>query len=90
MDDRSMPTEESSGCSLDVPTMSTEAGARIVRGHSIQSATVYDHLGKVWGIFDTHAEARTAVDAYKAGLEVGKALGTKEAQKRICDALGLI
>lgn len=70
-------------------TMRTGDGARIVRGHSIQGGTIYDHLGKVWGVYDTHVEALAAMDAYKAGLDAGKALGAKEAQRKTLDALGL-
>lgn len=71
-------------------TMRTGEGARIVRGHSIQGGTIYDHLGEVWGVYDTHVEALAAVEAYKAGLEAGKVLGAREAQKKILDALGLV
>lgn len=77
-----------------VPTMRTNLGARIMQGHSIQNGTVYDNAGDVWGIWETHAEAIAAVDAYTTAYAVahaaGKAEGAKEVQKRMCDALGLI
>ena len=77
-----------------IPTMRTNLGARIMSGHSIQGGKVFDNEGDVWGVWETHAEARAAVDGYRAAYELahaaGKAEGTKEVQKRICDALGLL
>ena len=77
-----------------VPTMRTNLGARIMQGHSIQNGKVFDNAGDVWGIWETHAEALAAVEAYRAAYEVAyaqvKAEGAKDVQKRICDALGLI
>lgn len=69
---------------------SPELGAAaLLRGHSIQGGKVYDSMGGLWREFATHAEAIAAVDAFKAGIEIGKKLGANETREAIRDVLGL-
>lgn len=69
---------------------SPELGAAaLMRGHSIQGGKVYDNLGGLWHEFATHAEAVAAVEAFKAGIEVGKRIGAEDARQTIRDAIGV-
>ena len=40
--------------------------ASLLRGYSIQGVEVFDHLGRLWRGFETHAEAVAAVAEFRA------------------------
>lgn len=61
--------------------------ASLIDGHSIQGSVVFDNHGGTWGAFDSPAEARAAVEAYRKGFDLGRKIGTAEGAKNVRDAM---
>lgn len=74
-----------------MPTLAQSAQA-LLHGFSIsptgrEPGTVVDHMGGIWGRFDTHQEAVIAVEAYRRGVAIGREIGHAEGMEEVASKM---